>query len=253
MPAPERRRLLILGGTTEAAALAGEALRRFGDRLEVTTSLAGRTEHPAPLPGTVRIGGFGGAQGLAAHLAAERIDLVIDATHPFASRISLQARLACEEAAVPRLLLLRPPWRRDPLDRWIEVADLAEAAKAVPRLGRRAWLTVGAREVAAFAEVIGVHFLVRLVAPPRAPLPLASAELILGRGPFRLADERAILRRHAIEVLVCKASGGSATEAKLVAAREAELPVVMLRRPPPEPGPRVEDTAGAVEWIAAQA
>lgn len=244
-------RLLILGGTAEAAALARAATARFGDGITLTTSLAGRTERPGPIPGQVRIGGFGGPPGLAAYLAEQRIDRLIDATHPFAARISAAARQACAVAAVPRLMLLRPPWRRQPLDRWIEVADMTAAAQIVARLGRRVWLTIGAGEVACFSEVTGVRFLVRLVDPPRRPLPLKFCEVVVGRGPFALADERHLIARHAIDVLVCKASGGAATEPKLAAARELSLPVVMVRRPPAEAGDAVETVAEALDWLAA--
>jgi len=243
------RELLILGGTGEAAALARTALARFGDALGVTTSLAGRTERPGPLPGRVRIGGFGGAAGLAAYLVEHGADRLIDATHPFADRISTQARLACEEARVPRLQLLRPPWRRQPLDQWIEVDSMAAAAEVVGRVGRRAFLTVGAGEIACFSAATGVRFLVRLVDPPRRPLPLRFYEVVVGRGPFTLAQERHRLERHAIDVLVCKASGGAATEAKIVAAREFGVPVVMVRRPPREPGDAVETVAAALDWL----
>jgi precorrin-6A/cobalt-precorrin-6A reductase len=242
--------LLILGGTGEAAQLARAAVARFGDRLRVTSSLAGRTERPGPLPGEVRIGGFGGHAGLAAYLAANRVDRLVDATHPFSTRISQAARLACLAAGVPRLALLRPPWRRHPLDRWIEVDTVAAAAAIVGRVGRRAWLTLGAGEVASFAAVTDVRFLVRLVAPPHERLPLRFHQIVVGRGPFALAGERHLLQRHAIDVVVCKASGGSATEAKLVAARELSLPVIMVRRPPPEPGDRVETVEAALDWLA---
>ncbi len=244
------KKLLILGGTTEAAALARAATARFGDDLAVTTSLAGRTERPGPIPGQVRIGGFGGPAGLAAYLEQHRFDWLIDATHPFAARISAEARQACEAAAVPRLLLLRPLWRRHPLDRWIEVDDMNAAAGIVARIGRRALLTIGAGEIACFSAVAGVRFLVRLVDPPRRPLPLRFCEVVVGRGPFELADERHLIARHAINVLVCKASGGAATEAKLVAAREFSLPVVMMRRPPPEPGDLVQTVEEALDWVA---
>jgi len=198
----------------------------------------------------VRIGGFGGAAGLAAYLAEQRIDRVIDATHPFAAEISAHARLACDRAGVPRLILARPAWRRHALDRWIEVANIAAAAALVGRLGRRAWLTVGTQAIPAFAAVANVRFLVRLVDPPPAPLPLRFHEVVLGRGPFSLAEERHLLQRHGIEVVVCKASGGAATEAKLVAARELSLPVIMVRRPPPEPGASVETVDAALDWLA---
>lgn len=244
------KHLLILGGTTEAAALARATVARFGDELAVTTSLAGRTSRPGPIPGQVRIGGFGGPAGLAAYLEEQAIDCLIDATHPFAARISIAARQACEIVGVPRLTLSRPPWRKHPLDRWIEVDDMAAAAGIVARIGRRAWLTIGAGEVASFSGVTGVRFLVRLVEPPRQPLPLRFCEVIVGRGPFALADERHLIARHAINVLVCKASGGAATEAKLIAAREFSLPVVMVRRPPPEPGDVVETVEEALGWLA---
>ncbi|HVC52023.1 MAG TPA: cobalt-precorrin-6A reductase [Stellaceae bacterium] len=242
--------LLILGGTGEAAALARAALARFGEAIAVTTALAGRTRRPGPIPGTVRIGGFGGAAGLAAYLAEHKFDRVIDATHPFAAEISASARLACDAARVKRLMLLRPAWRRHPLDRWIEVDTLEAAAAVVSRVGRRAWLTVGSGSIAPFAQVDTVRFLVRLVDPPRDRLPLRFHEIVLGRGPFTLAEERHVLQRHAIDVLVCKASGGPATEAKLVAARELSLPVVMVRRPPPEPGPAVDTIEAALDWLA---
>jgi precorrin-6A/cobalt-precorrin-6A reductase len=243
-------RILILGGTGEAAALARAALARFGDGVEVTTALAGRTRRPGPIPGEVRIGGFGGAAGLAEYLLGQRIDRVIDATHPFAAAISTSARLACDKMRVPRLILARPQWRRHPLDRWIEVDSVEAAAQIVGRVGRRALLTVGAGEVTAFAPATGVRFLVRMIDPPRAPLPLRFCEIVLGRGPFALAEERHLMERHAIDVLVCKASGGAATEAKLVAARELSLPVIMMRRPPAERGLSVDTVDDALDWLA---
>jgi len=140
--------LLILGGTGEAGALARAALARFGDAISVTTALAGRTRNPGPIPGNIRIGGFGGPTGLGAYLVEHRINRLIDATHPFAAEISRSARLAAERAGVKRLLLLRPRWKRHPLDRWIEVDSLEAAALLVGRVGRRAWLTVGANSIA---------------------------------------------------------------------------------------------------------
>jgi precorrin-6A/cobalt-precorrin-6A reductase len=145
--------------------------------------------------------------------------------------------------------LLRPPWRRHPLDRWIEVDSIEAAALLVGRIGRCAWLTVGAGSLAAFASVSGVDFVVRLIDQPRHKLPLASHQVVLGRGPFTLAGERQLLRHHAIDVLVCKASGGAATEAKLIAARELGLPVIMVRRPPREPGPAVDTIEAALDWL----
>jgi precorrin-6A/cobalt-precorrin-6A reductase len=246
------RRLLILGGTGEAAGLARGALARFGESVAVTTALAGRTRHPGPLAGQVRIGGFGGSAGLAGYVIEHEVDCLIDATHPFAAAISRAARLAAERTGVPRLLLRRPPWRPHPLDRWIEVDSIEAAALLVGQVGRRAWLTVGAGAVAAFAPASEVRYLVRLIDPPRQKLPLRFHEVVLGRGPFSLAEERHLLERYAIDVLVCKASGGAATEAKLIAARELGLPVIMVRRPPPEPGPAVETVEAALDWLAGQ-
>jgi precorrin-6A/cobalt-precorrin-6A reductase len=243
-------RLLILGGTSEGAELARATAARFGDTLEVTTSLAGRTARPRPLAGHVRIGGFGGPAGLAAYLTEHGIGRLIDATHPFATRISAAAHLACEHANVPRLILRRPPWRGDPLDRWIEVDDVSAAAAIVERTGRRAWLTLGASEIIAFSAATAVHFLVRLIDPPRRALPLQSYEVIVGRGPFSLVEERSHIERYAVDVLVCKASGGAATVAKIIAARERGLPVIMVRRPPLEPGEGVDTVAAALDWLA---
>jgi precorrin-6A/cobalt-precorrin-6A reductase len=245
----DRKSLLILGGTAEASALARAVAARFGEALPVTTSLAGRTLSPQPVPGLVRSGGFGGPQGLLRYLMENRVDCLIDATHPFAAGISAAARCACEKAPVPRLMLVRPPWRRDPRDRWIEVDAMEAAALIVGRRFARAFLTVGASAIAAFAPAKQVHFLIRLIEPPRRPPPLSSYEIVLGRGPLTLAGEHHLLERHAIDVLVSKASGGAATEAKIVAAREQGLPVVMIRRPPPEPGPSVETIEEALLWL----
>jgi precorrin-6A/cobalt-precorrin-6A reductase len=252
MSAPEPPHLLILGGTGEAAALAAAALARFADRLVVTTSLAGRTPHPAPLPGRLRTGGFGGSAGMTAYLVAARIALVVDATHPFAARISAEAQEACAAARVPLLTLDRPTWQRHLEDRWIAVADLAEAATRLPHLGRRVFVSTGARELEAFAGLDEHFFLVRLIAPPVAPLPLRSYRLLLGRGPFDLDSERRILDENVIDALVVKASGGAATEAKLVAARERRLPVLMVQRPPKPARECVDSVAAAIAWIAAR-
>jgi precorrin-6A/cobalt-precorrin-6A reductase len=238
-------KLLILGGTAEAVALAEACAGRFG--LEVISSLAGRTRAPTLPPGEVRTGGFGGAEGLARFLVERAIDRVVDATHPFALQIGAHAEQACREVEVPRLRLLRPPWRPEAGDRWVEVADLGQAARLLPELGRRAFLTVGQRDLEAFAG-LDLWFLVRTIEPP-GPSPLGRAEWIAGRGPFAVDDEIPLLRAHAIDVLVTKASGGEATNAKLVAARRLGLPVLMVQRPPPPPGPVVDSVAAALAWL----
>lgn len=249
---PDRKRVLILGGTAEAAALAAALAAVPG--LEAISSLAGRTRAAGQgVAGSVRLGGFGGPEGLAAYLRAERIALVVDATHPFATGISAHAEAACAAVGAPRLTLRRAPWQAAAGDRWIAAETAAAAAALLPRLGRRAFLTVGTGSVAAFAACRGAWFLVRLVDPPRRPLPLADHTVVLGRGPFTVADETALMRRHRIDVLIAKASGGPATAAKLEAARMLGLPVVMIARPPPASGPAVETVAEAVEWVVMRA
>lgn len=247
--APAPKRILILGGTTEAAVLANALIERFGPSIDVTTSLAGRTERPGRIAGLVRIGGFGGAEGLSRHLTERQVDLLIDATHPFAARISANAAEAAAESKVPRLMLVRPPWRRHALDRWIEVSDIEGAVAVLPRAGTRAFLTLGSTEIPAFAELAQIFFLVRMIDEPKTPLPLADHLLITGRGPFSVFGERHLLKQHQIEVLVSKASGGSATEAKIIAARESSLPVIMIRRPFLPTGDRVETAEDAVTWV----
>lgn len=240
-----RAKLLILGGTAEAVELATACAARA--TLEPISSLAGRTRVPGLPPGEVRIGGFGGVGGLARFLVERGIDRVMDATHPFAAQMSSHAEQACRETGVPRLRLLRPPWVPVPGDHWIEVADFAEAAQRLPGLGRRVFLTVGHQDLDAFVQ-LDLWFLVRTIEPPGG-LPLRQGQWLAGRGPFAVEDEMALLRTHAIEVLVTKASGGGATYAKLVAARQLGLPVLMVRRPPPPSGPVVDSVAAALAWL----
>ena len=244
-------RVLILGGTVEGAALAAALAER--PDVETIVSLAGRTKDPAALPGGVRVGGFGGVTGLAGYLRAERIGLAIDATHPFATQISRHAALAADSARVPLLRLERPPWRRDPDDRWIEVATLDAAAAAVPEHGARAFLTVGSSQLQPFGTATGVWFLVRLVEAPAGRLPLADYRVIAARGPFSAAAELRLLEENRIDVVIAKNSGGDATYGKIAAARALGLPVILLRRPPPQDGPpRVAAVAEALAWIEAR-
>lgn len=246
----ERRRLLILGGTAEGAALAHRLTHH--EAVAVTSSLAGRTQAPSTLPGAVRIGGFGGAAGLARYLAREAIACLVDATHPFATRMSGNAAAACAEADVPRLVLTRPPWRPQRSDRWIHVGDAAAARLALPALGRRAFLSIGRQELAVFAGMPGLSYLVRLIDEPDEALPLAHYDLVLGRGPFATEDEMALLREHDIAVVVTKNSGGVATYGKIEAARRLGIPVLMIDRPPPPPGETVVSVDAAVDWVEAR-
>ncbi len=246
----EARRLLLLGGTREAVELAQALADHPG--LRVITSLAGRTRNPAPLPGEVRTGGFGGAAGLARYLEGQAIDLLVDATHPFAATMAENAAAACEAVNVPRLKLSRPAWRPAAGDTWIEVASAAAAAAALPGLATRVFLTTGRQELTAFESLSEIWFLVRVIEPPEQPLPLARHEVVLGRGPFGEADEAALLRARRIDAPVTKNSGGVLTYAKLAAARKLGLPVVMIGRPGLPEGDIVHDVETAVDRIAAQ-
>lgn len=243
----ERMRLLLLGGTGEAAALAAHLA---GDpRIEAITSLAGRTRAPAAIAGQVRIGGFGGADGLATYLAQEKIDLLIDATHPYAARMPQAAAEACARTGVPRLRLLRPPWAPVDGDRWIAAADMAAVAAVLPGLARRIFLTTGQRDLDALAPLTDIWFLVRLIEPPADALPLKHHEVRLDRGPFQVEEEIALMRDHRIDAVVSKNSGGEATYGKIAAARTLGLPVVMVERPTAPSGETVETIDACLAWL----
>jgi precorrin-6A/cobalt-precorrin-6A reductase len=239
--------ILILGGTTEARELAAALTARPGVR--VTTSLAGRVTRPGAVAGEVRIGGFGGVAGLADWMRQEHVDALVDATHPFARVITAHAAQAAAVTGVPSVVLRRPGWRPGPRDRWHPVDSLDEAAGLLPSLGRRVFLTTGRMELAAFARLTELHFVIRSVELPEPPMP-PHTEVLLARGPFTVADESTLLYDHCIDVLVTKDSGGAATSAKLTAARELALPVVVVRRPPlPDGVTSVPDVAGVQRWL----
>lgn len=219
-------KILILGGTSEAAALAAELVAQGHD---VTTSLAGRTSDPAPVAGKLRVGGFGGAKAMAQYLATGGFELLIDATHPFARQISRNAEIAAQLSNVPMRLLERPTWQIQAGDNWSEVESLAAACRAIPA-GARVFLALGSQHVAAFAERDDVHFVVRMVDRPAKDLPLTSHELVIGKPPQTMLEEAELLRAHAITHLVCRNSGGSRSYAKIEAARALALPVIMLTR-----------------------
>jgi precorrin-6A/cobalt-precorrin-6A reductase len=241
------RRLLVLAGTTEARELVAAVSDR---RTDVIVSFAGRTSSPSAMGGSLRIGGFGGIHGLTSYLRNESIDLVVDATHPFAAVMPHHAAAACRAAGVDRLRLLRPEWVPEPDDRWIVVPDLVSAAAALVSLSaRRVWLTTGRQELAPFVPLADVHFVVRSIEPIE-PMPLRHAEPVLDRGPFTLEAEIELVRSRSIDTLVTKNSGGSATAAKLVAARREGLAVVVVQRPPQPAGPLVTTVAAALDWLA---
>ena len=234
----------MLGGTGEARQLAARLAGISG--IEVISSLAGRTSEPVLPAGRTRIGGFGGPAELADWLAAEHIDAVIDATHPFASAVTVSAVAASAQLGVPLLILRRPGWTAEPEDDWRRVPSLAAAAATLP--GDRVLLTVGRTGLAAFAADERRWFFIRSVGAPEPPLP-PRAHLLLARGPFTVAGELALMRRHAIDVVVTKDSGGELTSAKLAAARRLGLPVVMVDRPAVPDTPAVATVREALAWL----
>ena len=242
-------RLLILGGTGEAVALA-ETLAEALPELHLITSLAGVTRSPRAVPGEVRTGGFGGIQGLKDYLSNMHITYVVDATHPFAAQIAAHAARACSDLHIPRLKLLRPMWQRTPDDIWVEVADAGEAAVALSQRGAKSvFLTLGIRDLDRFAGLDDVRFVVRLIERPVAPLPI-PATIVTGRGPFPADDEQDLMIREGIDMVVAKASGGKATEGKILAARALGLPVIMITRPRPPDGPSVDSIDDVLNWLA---
>jgi precorrin-6A/cobalt-precorrin-6A reductase len=241
-------RILILGGTGEARELAA-ALTAAG--IDVVSSLAGRVRQPRLPDGPVRIGGFGGAAGLAGYLHDEAITAIVDATHPFAAAISANAAEAAAQAGLPLLVLRRPPWPAEPS--WQTVQDIVAAAAAVRAWpGESVFLTTGRRDLGAFAADGGHRFLVRAVDPPDpgGPVP-PRMTLLLDRGPYTPESEAALMREHGVGLLVTKNSGGPMTAAKLQVARELAVQVVVVDRPPPPPGSVVVTTvAEALSWVS---
>ncbi|MEU7477876.1 cobalt-precorrin-6A reductase [Lentzea sp. NPDC042327] len=227
--------ILILGGTGEARALAS--------RVTAVSSLAGRVREPRLPAGQVRVGGFGGVDGLAQWLRDNDIHAVVDATHPFAARITANAFEACQRVGVPLLVLRRPGFT--PRPGWTRVDSVADAAAALP--GERVFLTTGRQDLAEFAGC-PQWFLARMVEPPEPPMP-QRIEVLLARGPFTVEDELALMREHRIDVLVTKDSGGAMTSAKLDAAERLGLPVVVVRRPPLPPVEAVATVDEAVSWL----
>lgn len=236
--------VLVLGGTTEGREVAAE-LVVLGVR--VVSSLAGRVSKPRMPEGEVRIGGFGGVDGLAEWLRAEHAAGIIDATHPFAERISASAVAAAEQVGVPHLRLERPGWKRGPGDDWRWADSVEHAAAIVSRLGERIFLTTGRQGLAAFAGLTEQWFLIRCVDMPAPPMP-PHAVVLLDRGPYTIDGELTLMRRNRIEALVTKDSGGSMTTAKLTAARHLGRPVVVVRRPPRPDVRTVTTPAEAVRW-----
>jgi precorrin-6A/cobalt-precorrin-6A reductase len=240
-------RILILGGTAEARLLAQRLAGRVG--VAVTLSLAGRTAAPAAQPVPVRIGGFGGADGLAEYLLAEGIDALIDATHPYAAVISANAVQAAALTSTPLLILHRLPWTAVEGDRWIEVDRVFDAVRTIGAAPRRVFLALGRKELAPFAAAPQHFYLVRSVDPVDPLLAVPHAVYVIGRGPFTEERDRALLSAQHIEVIVAKNSGGAATYGKIAAARALGIEVIMLRRPAPPDAETVHAVEDALAWL----
>jgi precorrin-6A/cobalt-precorrin-6A reductase len=240
------KRLLILGGTGDAAKLITQAATL--PNLTIIASLAGRTAKPnMPTVCPVRMGGFGGEAGLVEYLQQEKFDLLIDATHPFAAQISRNAAGAAQTCGIPRLLINRPAWIQQSTDRWIEVPHHEAAAAILPGLAQRVFLTIGRQELRAFISVPDVWFLMRMITPPDGTIPIG--EILLQQGPFSVADEKELLTQYDIGAIVSKNSGGEATYAKIIAARELGLPIVMIPRPALPIGDVVTSLDAALDWL----
>ncbi|AWN41503.1 cobalt-precorrin-6A reductase [Methylobacterium durans] len=243
-------RILILGGTGEASALVRGLA---GSGHAVTLSLAGRTAAPKPEPVPTRTGGFGGAEGLARYLTENAVDRLVDATHPFAARISRNAAAAAALAGVPLLAIRRPAWERQAADDWREVESVLEAVAALGEAPLRAFLTVGRQELAAFAAAPQHDYVVRAIEPVVDILPVPHLTAIAARGPFDASAEAEFLRRSGIDVLVSKNSGGDATYGKIAAARDLGIPVVMVRRPDKPDVPAVAEAEAALTALLGDA
>jgi len=240
-------RILILGGTAEARQLAGRLAGRAG--LDITLSLAGRTATPATQPVPVRVGGFGGADGLVKYLIGERIDVLIDATHPYANAISANAVEAGRRSGVALVALRRPPWIAVSGDRWIEVSDVREAVRALGQTPRRVFVALGRNELEPFRDAPLHYYLIRSVDPVDPPLPLPHVGYVTGRGPFSETDDHALMTEHRIDVVVAKNSGGTATYGKIAAARALGIDVIMPRRPAAPDAATVETIEDAIAWL----
>jgi precorrin-6A/cobalt-precorrin-6A reductase len=243
---PRFHRILILGGTTEARLLAGRLAEQGGR--EVTVSLAGRVRDIVPHPVPMRVGGFGGIDGLAAYLEQEGIDLLVDATHPFADQMSRNAVAASIKAGVPLLVLRRPAWTQEEGDRWTEVDGVRQAVAALGHERRRVFLALGRQEIDAFARAPQHFYLVRSIEPIIDRF-LDDAVYVEARGPFREADERALMAEHGIDTVVARNSGGVAGYGKIAAARALGAEVILIRRPVLPEAPIVATVDEAVAWI----
>jgi len=220
--------ILLLGGTSQASALARLLAQRG---VAATLSYAGRTDTPLAQPIAVRIGGFGGVEGLVDYLRTRRITHLVDATHPFAATMSAHAVEAARRAGVAHVALTRPAWRAQPGDRWTHVADMAGAVAALAGPPRRVMLALGRMHVEAFAAQPQHHYLLRFVDAPATPPALPRHSLVIDRGPFSVEGDLRLMQAHGIDLVVSKNAGGTGAEAKIIAARQLSLPVLVIDRP----------------------
>lgn len=242
--------MLLLGGTADARRLAGDLARRPG--FDVLLSLAGRTAHPAPQPVPVRVGGFGGAEGLARFLEDADFDVVVDVTHPYAAIMSRNAAEACARARRPLLAVRRAPWEAQAGDRWRDVDDVAHAIAALGQAQRRVFLALGRNEVRAFEAAPQHIYVVRSVDPVLPPLRVPHATYLVARGPFEARDEERLLAAHGVDIIVAKNSGGPSTYGKMAAARALGIEVLLLRRPLTPDVEAVEGAQAALAWLEAR-
>jgi len=247
----ERSRVLILGGTRDAATLAYAAVAKFDDSVEIISSLAGRTATPE-LPGLVRSGGFGGADGLQKFLQQEKINALIDATHPFAAKISKSAATACDNANVARLSLIRPPWPLETGGPWIDVSSMEEAVETLENLkAERVFVSTGVTDLQAFARLSDVFFLVRLI--NKLPnFPLANSTIVTGKPPFSMDEEITLMQDHRIDTMVTKNSGGDLNQGKIEAVTALNLRTIVIRRPVHPQGDQAETVEQSLEWLMTQ-
>lgn len=245
--------ILLLGGTAEARRIAALIHDRLGIHVRLTTSLAGRTKQPGGLAGDLRVGGFGGVPGLVDYLKSEKVRILVDATHPFAATISHHAVEAAEKTDVSRLMVNRPRWQLpDGLD-LVRVSDMEAAAVALRTCrAKRVLLTTGIQNLEVFAAETDICFLVRQIESREKPPPLTHVDTVIQKPPFTLAGERALMAEHQIDTIVSKESGGTATEAKLHAAAELGIRVVLIERPPTPAGESVSSAEEALQWIEAR-
>lgn len=239
-------RILLLGGTTEASQLAAALAARGA---EAVFSYAGRTEAPRAQPIPTRLGGFGGVSGLCDYIRADGITHVIDATHPFAAQMSRNAVAACGATGTPLCAFERPPWAAGPDDDWRHVPDIEAAVAALPAAPTRIFLAIGRQHLKAFAARDAHDYLVRVVDAPTGALPLTKARVIVARGPFSFAQDRALLEQHRIGLVVAKNAGGTGARAKIDAARALGLPVIMIDRPAIPTRPVLGDLDQVLNWL----